>query len=66
MNAQPLDLVSKIMDYEQGQMIDEEIVEFFQEMIDSGIVWSLQSCYGRMAKALIAEGSCHFKKGIPS
>lgn len=53
------DLVGKIMSYESGDMTEEEIVEFFQELIDSGTVWSLQGHYGRTAKQLIDAGYCH-------
>lgn len=54
-----MDHLSFIMDYESGQIeTEEELIKGFQEMIDSGIVWSLQGSYGRMAKALIDEGYC--------
>jgi len=50
--------VQDIIDYEEGAMEWERMVEFFQEMIDSGIVWNLQGSYGRMAHRLIVEGHC--------
>ena len=31
--------VEKIIDYEEGAMTDEEEIEFFQELIDSGMAW---------------------------
>lgn len=43
------DVVDKIMDYESGNMDDEQIVQFFQEIIDSGLVWQLQGSYSRAA-----------------
>lgn len=52
------DLINEIIDYESGQMDDEMVVEFFQRIIDSGLVWNLQGSYGRMAKALIEERAC--------
>ena len=55
------DVVSKIMDYEDGQMDEEQTLEFFQEIIDSGLVWNLQGSYGRMANSLIRAGLCHTK-----
>lgn len=52
--------VDKIMRYEGGEMSFEETVEFFQELIDSGMAWRLQGQYGRSAKRLIDEGLCHY------
>jgi hypothetical protein len=42
-------------------MEEEEIFMFFQEMIDSGVVWNLQGCYGRTAESLIDNGYCRRK-----
>ena len=50
--------IDKIIEYENGSMTDEDTIDFFQEMIDSGVVWSLQGHYGRMAKQLIEGGYC--------
>ena len=52
------DLVGKIMAWEQGEMEEEEAIEFFQELINNGMAWSLQGCYGRTAQALINAGHC--------
>ena len=52
------DLIDKIMSYESGEMSDERTIEFFQELIDSGMAWSLQGHYGRTAVALIEAGHC--------
>lgn len=59
------DMVDKIMTYEEGGMSEEEMVAFFQELIDSGIVWKLQGTYGRTAKDLIDSGRCHSAGGNP-
>lgn len=50
--------IDKIMRYENGEMEEEEMVEFFQELINSGLAWKLQGHYGRTAKALIEAGYC--------
>ena len=50
--------VSKIMAYESDEMTQEEIIEFFQELIDTGAAWQLQGHYGRVAKSLIDAGLC--------
>ena len=58
-----MDLVDKIITYESGELSDEdEMVEFFQELINNGMAWSLQGSYGRMAMALIESGHCHAKE----
>ena len=55
-------VVEKIIAYENGEMEDErEIVEFFQEIIDSGLIWQLQGHYQRTAKSLIDAGLCIIK-----
>jgi len=48
-----------IMAYEAGEVeTEDEFIEGFQKLIDSGIVWQLQGSYGRTAAALIASGEC--------
>jgi len=55
--------IDQILRYENGEMDGvNEISEFFRDLIDSGLAWSLQGSYGRTAKTLIAMGHCH-KKG---
>ena len=56
-----MSILDKIMDYEGGEMDEEQEVDFFQELIDSGMIWTLQGHYGRTAQALIKEGFCHQK-----
>lgn len=49
-----------IMAFEGGELESrDELVEGFQSLIDSGIVWDLQGTYGRTAMALIESGECH-------
>jgi hypothetical protein len=48
------------MAFEGGTLESEEqLIEGFQELINTGMAWTLQGCYGRTAKALIEEGYCH-------
>ena len=52
-------MVDKIIRYENGTMDSEtEIIEFFQELINTGMAWKLQGHYGRTAMRLIEEGLC--------
>ena len=53
-----MNIVDFIIEYELGTLSDDQIIEFFQEIIDSGMVWSLQGSYRRMAKHLIDNGYC--------
>ena len=47
-----------IMAFENGECTEEEIIDGFQELINSGTVWKLQGSYGRMARQLIDAGFC--------
>ncbi len=46
-------IVDKIIDYESGEMSDEDALELFSELVKTGTAWRLQGSYGRMAKSLI-------------
>lgn len=61
MSSQIMPDIDQLLRYEQGEMDEEETVEFFQGLIDSGIVWKLQGHYGRMATYLIKTGNCTAK-----
>lgn len=50
------DYVSAIMDYESGELDEDETVELFQHLVDTGMAWSLQGSYGRTAQAMINSG----------
>ena len=52
------EILDKIMAYEDGSLTEEETIELFQELIDTGMAWTLQGSYGRTAKVLIDEGLC--------
>jgi len=56
------DMVDKIIQYEAGNMNAEETIEFFQELIDTGMAYTLQGHYGRTATYLLVEGLCTQKK----
>lgn len=56
------DLVDRIIDWESGLMDEDEAVEFFQDLVDSGLAWTLQGHYGRTASRLIDAGLVKPKK----
>lgn len=49
-------LLGDVVRYEAGEMDCDEIVQFFQFLVDSGMAWTLQGSYGRQAARLIADG----------
>jgi hypothetical protein len=51
-----MDLVSKIIAWESGELSDNETIEFFSELVKNGMAWSLQGMYGRFAMGLIENG----------
>ena len=50
------ELTQQIIDYEQGELNQEQTLQLFQELVDSGLAWNLQGHYGRTAYALLQEG----------
>lgn len=48
--------VDDIIRYENGEMGEDEVIDFFQDLVDTGMAWRLQGSYGRTAKALIEYG----------
>ena len=51
------DIISKIMDFESGEMTGtEQIVDFFQELGDSGMIFNLQGHYHRVFNQLADAG----------
>ena len=38
---------------------EEQVIEAWQHLIDTGTAWTLQGWFGRQAMALIEAGVCH-------
>ena len=38
---------------------EEEVLEAWQTLIDTGLAWQLQGSFGRTAQSLIEQGVCH-------
>ena len=51
-----MDVSSMMIAYETGELVDDDIIELFQELVETGLAWSLQGHYGRVAQALIDAG----------
>jgi hypothetical protein len=54
-----MDAFSATMIAEGVEEADEETqIEAWQYLIDTGLAWSLQGCFGRQAAAMIEAGVC--------
>ena len=56
MSKESTDIVGKIMAFEQGELDNEEVYSLFQFLLDSGMIYSLQGSYQRMAEELLLAG----------
>ncbi len=54
--------VNKLIQFAAGLMSEQEIIDFFQELINDGTVWRLQGSYGRTSQHLIDAGLCFTKE----
>ena len=50
------ELTERIVEYEKGELNNDQTIQLFQELLDSGIVWDLQGHCGRLAYQLIEAG----------
>lgn len=48
------DVTSAIIVYESGEL--EEVIDLFQNLVNTGLAWQLQGSYGRTATELIKAG----------
>lgn len=51
--------IETLIAFENGELDQDETIEFIQDGIDKGWVWNLQGFYGRTAQSLITAGLCH-------
>lgn len=56
------DLTTRIIAYETAEATEPEVIELFQYLVDTGLAWSLQGHYGRVATALIDAGVVTIKE----
>lgn len=54
-----VDLLDAILRFEGGEMPQEELLPFFQELVNTGMAWKLQGSYGRTASELLQAGYIH-------
>jgi hypothetical protein len=51
-----MDLLDAMIAWESGELGEDETVELFQDLVNTGMAWKLQGTYGRTAARLIEEG----------
>ena len=49
-------LTERIVLYEQGELDEQQTIQLFQELLDSGMIMHLQGHYGRVAAQLLEAG----------
>ena len=49
-------LTERIIQYEQGELNEEQTIQLFQHLVDSGMIMSLQGHYHRFAAQLLEAG----------
>jgi hypothetical protein len=49
-------LLDLILAYEQGEATEEQVVDLFQRLVNTGLAWTLQGSYGRTAVDMIDAG----------
>lgn len=54
--ANPDNIMDDILMYELEQLDDQETIELFQKLVNTGLAWQLQGHYGRTAAAMIQAG----------
>lgn len=50
------DQLDKMIQWESGELSEDETITLFQSLVDSDLAWRLQGCYGRTAQSLIDAG----------
>lgn len=50
------DIVGWMIEFEGGVLTEDEVIDGFQFLVDTGMARQLQGSYGRMAEALIEAG----------
>ena len=57
----PDEIVEQFLQYEDDKLNEDEVIEFYQMLIDTGLDIQLQGKYERTAKQYILAGLCQVK-----
>jgi hypothetical protein len=55
-NKKPFPVLDYIIQWEEGDISEENFLALFQHLVDTAYAWKLQGSYGRQAAALIEAG----------
>jgi len=56
-----MDITDKIIAFENGELTDDEIIDFFKELYTTKILFGLQGFYGRTFNNLVENGLIDLK-----
>ena len=56
-----MELLPMMIDWETGEISEEDEIILFQELVNTGMAWNLQGAYGRNAEWLLKNG--HIVRG---
>ena len=51
-----MDVVTALIGLDEGTLGEDEEIELFQHLVDTGLAWQLQGRIGRQAADMIEEG----------
>ena len=49
-------LTERIVSYERGELNEQQTIQLFQELVDSGLIMEMQGHYQRLAAQLLQAG----------
>ncbi len=52
----PFDSLDAMIRWESGELSEAEEIRLFQYLVDTGLAWTLQGCYGRQAAMMLEQG----------
>ena len=58
-----MDLMSQILDYEMGILEENDMIELFENLYETGLLWQLQGHYQRTFINLVESGAIPMPDG---
>lgn len=59
-----VEIINEIIRYERNELDEDQFIDLFQRLVDTGLAWTLQGHYGRTATALIEAGLIKPPEGV--